>query len=339
MNEHVKRRSVPRIISENFVILILMVAVYLLMWAMDGHDFVAMNNLSSMAYQLPILGLLSLGMMIAMLSGGINLSIIATANFNGIMIAVLIKSMAGGSMLDASGAVVLLCIIGAFICSMLVGVINGLFISLLKIPDILVTLGTMSIVGGVNVWLTEGYTISDFPQSVLALGNSTILGIPSALIIFVIGAAVASFILNRTSFGHELYMMGSNQQATRYSNVSLVKVTVQQYMLSSFFAVLCSLVMIGQLNSVKADYASSYLLVSILAGFLGNVNPFGGFGKVAGTVIAVIILQFISSGLNLMGVDSFLITAMWGLIIIVVVIVKGAVPKIKKARLERKNSN
>lgn len=200
MNEHVKRRSVPRIISENFVILILMVAVYLLMWAMDGHDFVAMNNLSSMAYQLPILGLLSLGMMIAMLSGGINLSIIATANFNGIMIAVLIKSMAGGSMLDASGAVVLLCIIGAFICSMLVGVINGLFISLLKIPDILVTLGTMSIVGGVNVWLTEGYTISDFPQSVLALGNSTILGIPSALIIFVIGAAVASFILNRTSF-------------------------------------------------------------------------------------------------------------------------------------------
>lgn len=338
MNEHVKHHSVPRLITENLVILILMVAVYLLMWALNGSSFISPNNTSSMAYQLPILGLLSLGMMVAMLSGGINLSIIATANFNGIMIAILIKAIAGDNMTIASGGVVLLCIIGAFICSMIVGIINGLFISILKIPDILVTLGTMSIVGGMNVWLTEGYTISDFPQSVLALGNSTIFEVPSALLIFIIGASVASFILNRTSFGHELYMMGSNQQATRYSNVSLVKVTVQQYMLSSFFAVLTSLVMIGQLNSVKADYASSYLLVSILAGFLGNVNPFGGFGKVAGTVIAVIILQFISSGLNLMGVDSFLITAMWGLIIIVVVIVKGAVPKIKKARLEKKSS-
>ena len=130
-------------------------------------------------------------------------------------------------------------------------------------------------------------------------------------------------------------MMGSNPQATRYSNVSLVRVTVQQYMLSSFFSVLTSLVMIGQYNSVKADYASSFLLVSILAGFLGNVNPFGGFGKVASMVFAVIILQFISSGLNLLGVDSFLITAMWGLIIIVVVVVKGSLPRLRRLRLSR----
>lgn len=102
-------------------------------------------------------------------------------------------------------------------------------------------------------------------------------------------------------------------------------------MLSSFFAVLTSLVMIGQLNSVKASYADSYLLVSILAGFLGNVNPFGGFGKVCGVVLAVIILQFISSGLNLMSVDSFMITAMWGAIIIVVVVIKGSWPKIARA--------
>ncbi|MDY6323285.1 MAG: ABC transporter permease [Succinivibrio sp.] len=322
--------KMPRVIRENLVILVLMVLVFLLMWALNGNAFISAGNLSSMAYQVPILGLLSLGMMVAMLSGGINLSIIATANFNGIMIAVLIRAMAGDDMMSAPGTVIALALLGAMVCSLLTGVINGLFISLLKIPDILVTLGTMSIIGGLNVALTDGYTISDFPQAVLALGNSTVLGIPSALLIFIFGAAVASYFLNRTCFGHQLYMMGSNPQATRYSNVSLVKVTVQQYLLSSFFSVLTSLVMIGQLNSVKADYAASYLLVSILAGFLGNVNPFGGFGKVAGTVIAVIILQFISSGLNLMGVDSFLITAMWGLIILVVVIAKGELPRIKK---------
>lgn len=339
MADITEKKALPRVIRENTVIISIMVLVWLLMFVLNGTAFASEGNISSMAYQLPVLGLLSLGMMVAMLSGGINLAIIAVANFNGIMIAILLKSMVGDDMTSAPGLIISLAIFGAFVCSMLIGVINGLLISILKIPDILVTLGAMSIVGGLNVALTEGSTISDFPPLVLALGNSEIMGIPSALLIFIFGCAVASYYLNRSKFGNSLYMMGSNPQATRYSNVSLVKVTVQQYMLSSFFSVLTSLVMIGQYNSVKADYATSFLLVSILAGFLGNVNPFGGFGKVASMVFAVIILQFISSGLNLLGVDSFLITAMWGLIIIVVVVVKGSLPRLKKLRLAKANKS
>ena len=325
-------KKLPRIIRENQVLIVVMVLVFLLMAALNGSRFLSFYNLSSMAYQLPILGCLSMGMMVAMLSGGINLSIIATANFNGIIIAQVLEHIMGKEqMAQAALVVTVLAIAAGFVLSVLVGVINGLLISLLKIPDILVTLGTMTMIAGLNVALTSGYTVSGFPEELLALGNGHIFGIPSSIIIFIVGCAICSLLLNRTQFGSSLYMMGSNPNAARFSNVNIVKVSVQQYMLSSFFAVMTSLVMIGQLNSVKASYADSYLLVSILAGFLGNVNPFGGFGKVCGVVLAVIILQFISSGLNLMSVDSFMITAMWGAIIIVVVVIKGSWPKIARA--------
>jgi simple sugar transport system permease protein len=94
-------------------------------------------------------------------------------------------------------------------------------------------------------------------------------------------------------------------------------------------AIFTSLVMIGQMNSVKANYAESYLLVAILASFLGGVDPNGGFGKLSGMVLATVILQLISTGLNLMRLDPFMITAMWGAIIIVILVVKECAVFIK----------
>ena len=198
---------------------------------------------------------------------------------------------------QAGVASILVAILAGFIACCLVSLINGLLIAMLKIPDILVTLGTMTMVGGLNVVLTKGYTLSDFPPFLLSFGNGSVLGIPSAIIVFIVAAVVASFILRRTKLGFSLYMMGSNPTATYFSGINPVKTVVFQYIFSSCFAVLTSLVMIGQLNSVKATYADSYLLVAILACFLGKVNPFGGFGNVLSVVLAVIILQLISSGL------------------------------------------
>ena len=117
-------------------------------------------------------------------------------------------------------------------------------------------------------------------------------------------------------------MTGANQKAARFSDVNVSRVIVQEYIFSACFASLTSLVMIGQMNSVKANYMESYLLVAILASFLGGVDPAGGFGKLSGMVLAAIILQLISTGLNLMRLDPFMITAMWGAIIIIILVVK-----------------
>lgn len=317
------RMRLTAVVAENLSLYLVLIGVFILMFALNGERFIRPQNLVSMAYQLPIIGLLAIGMMISMLSGGINLSIIATANLNGIIIALCLQHFSSQGMKLVGGEIVLLAVVLGFVACMLVGVINGLLISILKIPDILVTLGTMTLIAGLNVVLTRGYTLSGFPDALLNIGNGESYGVPNALILFIVAALAASVILNKTRFGFSLYMMGSNATAAQYANVNLVKISVMQYMFSSAFAALTSLVMMGQLNSVKASYADSYLLVAVLAAFLGKVSPFGGFGRVSGVVLAVIILQLISSGLNLLRLDPFMITATWGAIIIAIVVSRG----------------
>lgn len=323
------RLRLSAVIAENLSLYVVLIAVFILMFALNGEKFIRTQNLISMAYQLPIVGLLAIGMMISMLSGGINLSIISTANLNGIIIALVLQALSSQGMKLAGVELVLLAVLLGFVACLLVGVINGLLISILKIPDILVTLGTMTLIAGLNVVLTRGYTLSGFPDSLLSIGNGVSFGIPNALILFFVAAIIASVVLNKTRFGFSLYMMGSNATAAQYANVNLVKITVMQYVFSSTFAALTSLVMMGQLNSVKASYADSYLLVAVLAAFLGKVSPFGGFGRVSGVVLAVIILQMISSGLNLLRLDPFMITATWGAIIIAIVVFRGLFSQIK----------
>lgn len=326
-------KKLSRMLSvENSALYITLVLVFVLMAGINGEKFFSAQNLGSMAYQLPIVGLLSVGMMVSMLTGGINLSIIANANLNGILVWLVLEGFMGREgMADAGAAVIVLAVAAGFMGSIVVGFVNGFLISIFEIPDILVTLGTMTLVGGVNIVITKGYTITGFPAALNYIGNGQIFGfIPFPIILFLAAVVVTAVILNRTRFGFSLYMMGANPVAAAYSSVSIPKITIMQYIFSAFFASLTSLVMIGQLNSVKASYAESYLLVAVLASFFGGVDPMGGFGRIGGVVAATVILQFISSGLNLMRMDPFMITAMWGAIVILVIFAKALAGRIRR---------
>ena len=111
-------------------------------------------------------------------------------------------------------------------------------------------------------------------------------------------------------------MIGSNEKATRYSGVDTKSVLLGVYVLSSLLAVVAALVMMARFNSANASYGESYLLVTILAAVLGGVDPFGGFGKVGGLLMALIVLQVISSAFNLLNFSPFLTVAIWGALII-----------------------
>ena len=111
-------------------------------------------------------------------------------------------------------------------------------------------------------------------------------------------------------------MIGSNEKATRYSGVDTKRVLLGVYVLSSLLAVVAALVMMARFNSANASYGESYLLVTILAAVLGGVDPFGGFGKVGGLLMALIVLQVISSAFNLLNFSPFLTVAIWGALII-----------------------
>jgi simple sugar transport system permease protein len=188
--------------------------------------------------------------------------------------------------------------------------------------------------------LTKEYTITGVPKSFIFLGNELILGIPIPIIIFALCAALMAIVLNKTALGYSIYMVGSNEIATMFSGINNKSVLIRVYMISSFLASIANVIMMGRFNSIKADYGSSYLLVTILASVLGGTSAYGGFGKVSGLILALIILQIIASGLNLMLVDPFLTTAMWGAIMILAMITNyiNAYYRKKKQILQRQES-
>ncbi|HEY6753789.1 MAG TPA: ABC transporter permease [Pseudolabrys sp.] len=309
---------------------LLLLALWAVFAIAIGDRFFSVNTLQSMAFQMPELGILSLAMMLALLSGGLNLSIIATANLAGLTIAFVLTHFIPGSEGMAWVGWQVLAIASGFAVAAFVGLVNGFVIAYLGVSPILATLGTMTLCKGLAIGLTHGNVISGFPDPIVFIGNGTVLGVPFALIVLALCALSVAIMLNATPFGAKVYMIGSNEKATRYSGVDTRSILLKLYVFSSLLAGVAAVVMLARFNSANAAYGESYLLVTILAAVLGGVDPFGGFGKVGGLILALIILQVISSAFNLLNLSQFLTLAIWGGILIAV----AAVPHLR-GRAER----
>ncbi len=304
----------------NYLLLILVILAVGFELFLPGRKFLNISNFQSMAFQVPELGILAIAMMITMLSAGINLSIIATANMTAITSAyILTRFIQEGATGIGTIFIMIIALLAGLLVALFVGLLNGVIIAYVGVSPILATLGTMTLIEGLNVAFTRGDVISGFPAPILFIGNGDLLGIPMPILIFAACALVVALFLNRTPFGVSVYMMGSNEKATLFSGIHTKKVLLKIYALSGLFCGVSAIIMISRFNSASAGYASSYLLVTILASVLGGVNPDGGFGKILGLVLSLIVLQVISSGLNLLGFSAHLTLALWGTILIVVI--------------------
>jgi simple sugar transport system permease protein/ribose transport system permease protein len=284
-----------------------------------------MATMQSMAFQLPELGILSLAMMITLISGGLNLAIISTANLCALAMAYILTKFVPGSEGFAWVAWQVIAVMAGLAVAAVIGLLNGFVIAYLGVSPILATLGTMTMVKGISIGMTRGNVISGLPDPILFLGNGTVYGIPTAMLIFAAVAIPMAIMLGRTPLGTAIYMIGSNEQATRFSGIDTKRVILKIYLISSLLAAVAALVMMARFNSANASYAESYLLVTILAAVLGGVDPMGGFGKIAGVILSLVILQVISSAFNLLSFSQFLTLAIWGAILIAVT----AVPNIR----------
>jgi simple sugar transport system permease protein len=295
------------------LVLLVVVGVFSLLL---GDRLFGAGALQSMAFQLPELGILSLAMMVALLSGGLNLSIIATANLCALAMAWVLTRHVPGAHGAAWVAWQVVAVLAGLAVGAVIGLINGFVIAYLGVSPILATLGTMTMCKGLSIGLTRGNVISGFPDPIVFIGNGTLAGVPVALLIFLALCVPVAVLLNKSPFGHKVYMIGSGEKATRYSGVDTRRALLGVYLLSSLLAVVAALVMMARFNSANAAYGESYLLVTILAAVLGGVDPFGGFGRVGGLLMALILLQVISSAFNLLDFSPFLTVALWGALII-----------------------
>ncbi len=325
--------------NEIRVLSLILLCAIVLMSILSPDHFLRIETFQGMAFQLPELGLLSLAMMISMVTGGINLSIIATANISAITAALILKAWIVPDIPASTDIwVVMFAVITALGVSMMVGLINGFLISVINISPIIATLGTMKLLQGLAFIITRGYVISGMPDYIRYIGNGKLVGIPMPLIIFIIFAFLMSAYLKHTATGFNIFMFGSNPIATFFSGINNKRVIIETYVISGLYCGLAAMIMMSRFNSAKAGYGESYLLVTILAAVLGGVKSEGGFGRVEGLVLSLVILQIMSNGLNLLGVSAFLTIAFWGLIMIGVMIIHYVLEKRKTARLSREKS-
>jgi simple sugar transport system permease protein len=300
---------------------VLTVLIFVALSALDPSRFLTLANFSSMAFQFPEFAILSLAMMLAMMTGGIDLSVVGLANLSAVVAALILKTLAGSAAVGfTAGGAIAVAMLAALAVGAIGGLINGIAIGYFGLPAILATLGSGLVFTGVAVAITGGSAVIGFPTAFAVLGNGDIFGVPVPLIVFIILALIVWLLLERTALGMKIQMLGTNALAARFIGIDDLAVTIRTYVLSGLFASSAGLVIMSRANSAKADYGSSYLLLSILICVLGGINPYGGFGKVVGLVLAVLSLQFLSSGLNMLQVSNFARDLIWGGLLLVVMV-------------------
>ena len=248
---------------------ILLVAV-LVLFGWTTPRFLSLATFQSMAFQMPELGILTLAMLIPILSGGLNLAVTFSANICGLAAAWILQSLGGP---EAGMAAFALALAGALALGAFIGWTMGIIVAYVGAHPILVSLAYMIFLRGVGEFLTRGGDISGFPAFVGELGHGTALGIPLPFLIFIACAVWWHVLLGRAPLGFSIYMVGSNIEATRYSGVDTRRVLTLIYTLSGLMCAVAGVVMLTRFNSVRVGHGEAYLLITVLACFLGGWTP------------------------------------------------------------------
>ncbi|MFO1076038.1 MAG: ABC transporter permease, partial [Geminicoccaceae bacterium] len=192
-------------------LLALLVALVLLFTLLLPGRFDNYGTVQSMMFQLPELGLLALAMVIPLISGGLNLAIIATTNQCALLMAWIMSTWmpVGAGGIETAAIVALALLAGLVLCTA-IGLLTGFLVATMGVHPILVTLGTKSLIDGVSIWLTRGTVVSGLPESFQWLGNGVLLGVPVPFLVLILAAVAVGLVLTRTSFGISIYMLGSN---------------------------------------------------------------------------------------------------------------------------------
>jgi simple sugar transport system permease protein len=323
--------------AKNIVLFILMLGILVIFSAFRPERFPTARNFRSMLAQFPEFGLLTVAMMLSMVVGGIDLSVVAVANLTGVLAAIILASGQAAGVFSG-GTLVFLAIITVLLTAAASGAVNGTLIAVAGVPPILATLGTQGLLMGLAIIFTKGHGITGFPPEVYGIGNGFIAGIPVPFLIFVVVTALVTFMLRRTRLGFYMYMLGANPVVSRFSGVNNTMVLIRTYMVSSILAGISSIIMISRTNSMRPGYGTDYLLQAILVSVLGGTDPKGGVGSVLGLVMAIMILQFTQSGLNILAFSAFMKKFIWGLALLLIMVVNFLIAKYHEKKKVREQT-
>ncbi|WP_413303540.1 ABC transporter permease [Bacillus sp. 1P10SD] len=286
--------------------------ILILMWLVISimePRFFTFNNMSNLGRQTAIIAIVAIGQTYVIITKGIDLSVGSTLGISCIASAVLL----------VSGVPIFLTFVIVLAMGLLIGLLNGFIIYDMKITPFIATLGTMTIVRGATLLVSDGKIISGIPRNFTKIANSDILGIPYLIFILFIVSVIFMVILRYTVFGRNLFSIGSSDEAARLSGVSVRITTYGAYMISGVLSSLAGLLMTSRLASGVPTAGTSYELDAIASSVIGGASLFGAQGSVIGTIIGSLIMSTLRNAGNLLRIEPFWLQIAIGALLIIVV--------------------
>lgn len=302
--------------------LLLIIVLWMIFMAITKFKkFYSFKNFQTIASQFPEYGLMALGCMLCMMTGGIDLSCVGVANLTSILaVNLLIARYGEEGVMPLGFTFALFALAIAF--GALAGAFNGFLISAIGVPPILATLGVNELLTGISIVMTGGSPVSSFPKEFCELFSANIGGIvPVRLILFVVIAVIIWFMLERTNYGVKIKLLGTNMNVAKFSGLNNIGLLIRTYVTSGICAALGGMLMMSNYASVRADYGTQYTMQAILIVVLGGVSPNGGTGKISGVITAIVLLKLLESGINRFhNISSYYISLIWGGVLILALV-------------------
>lgn len=292
--------------------------------AFFAANFTTQANLVNITRNLSYIAIMSLGMTLVIVTGGIDLSVGAVTALTAVLSMMAMRWAAGTFLGVVPFATLVVAIVVAVVVSGLVGLVNGTLIARVGLSPFVTTLGMLSICRGVTYVVTQGRgqapTGPDM-QAFLGLANGSVGGVPASVVYMLVCAVVLGVALNHTAWGRHIFAVGGNETAAMRTGVRVARVKISAYVLCSLSAGLAGLLLAGWLGSAPANLAAGYELRVIAASVIGGANLSGGVGGPSGAVLGAALIEVIRNGLVLARVDAYWQDAFIGLIIILAVLV------------------
>ena len=309
MNRYLKRH-------ETILAAILVVALIGLGYLND--QFLTLDNLLNQGRLMTEIGLIALPMTFVIITGGIDLSVGAIVGLCAIVLGVAWKNWG----LPLPLAIVVALAVGAF-----AGFCNGLVITRLKAPPLIVTIATLALYRGLAEGISKARSVRGYPDWFYGLGQGQVLGVPTQLWILGACIVIAGVALDRTSFGRTLYAIGANETAARFSALAVDRTKLIVYTLSGLMSGLSAFVLVSRVTTTRSDMGLGYELDVIAAVVLGGASIFGGAGTIWGTVIGLVMIQLLKNGLALTGVKGDATIMVIGIVLIASVLIASSLER------------
>jgi len=295
-------------------------------------------NVTNLIMQTGFIHIMAIGMMLVIVTGGIDLSVVGVATMSSMTSAILLLRLipaGASSTVQAMGILIVLVVL--FVVGILAGLINGLLITRAHLPAMLATIGTSQMFIGIATIISGAQAVSRMPEVFVNAMTRTFFGVvPFSTVLFIIITIIMWAVMTKTTLGTKILMVGSNEKAARFSGLNNDSVIIKTYIISAVLASVAGLIMLGNYNSAKAGYGESYTLQCLLIAVLGGISPLGGKGSIGGVALSVITIQILSTMLNMFAfINSFIKPMIWGAVLILVLYMKWSSDRkaSKQARL------